>query len=127
VAYDRTKTEKAALGLIDEDHFVPCGALEVPYLAFRKSELTRINDCVADPEKIMDVIYDVCNYRYKGTLPREDFDEFVTLEHAMAFLIDNRGGQKKAVSPEGREATKAASKPTSEPTTPTSSTTSPAS
>lgn len=97
--YDRTKTEKAALGEIDESNVVMLGPIEVPYLAFRRSELKRMEANLKDPEGIMNAIYDFANYRHKGTLPREDYDEWVSLEAVMAYYMDNRGGQKKPATP----------------------------
>lgn len=95
--YDRTKTEAAALGLIDENVVVVCGPLEVPYLAFRKTELTRMSETAGDADKFMDALFEMINYRFKGTLPREDFDEFVSVEHVSAYIIGNRSGQKKVL------------------------------
>jgi len=97
VAYDRTRTEKAAFGVIDEAHYVECGPLEVPYLSFRKSELKAIEESHEDPEAFFDTMYTIINYRYKGTLPREDFDEFCSVQDVMAYFLNNRSNQKKAV------------------------------
>ena len=99
MSYDRTKTEKAAQGQIDEAFVVDLGPIEVPYLAFRKSELKRFEELVEDPQGWLTAIYDCANYRFKGTLPREDFDEFVSIDMAVAYYTNNRSGQKKPVTP----------------------------
>ena len=97
MAYDRTRTEKAAFGIIDEDHYVECGPHEVPYLAFRKSELKRVEEAHDNPDDFHDVMFEIVNYRYKGTLPKEDSDEFVAMPDLLAYFIANRSNQKKAV------------------------------
>lgn len=97
MAYDRTRTEKAAFGVIDETHYVECGPLEVPYLSFRKSELTAIEASHEDPNEFFDVMYKIINYRFKDTLPREDFDQFCSIEDVMSYFLNNRSNQKKAV------------------------------
>jgi hypothetical protein len=97
MAYDRTRTEKAAFGLIDNDHYVECGPLEVPYLAFRKSELKKVEETHEDPDAFHEAMFEVINYRYGGELPREDFDEFVSIQDLLAYFISNRSNQKKAV------------------------------
>ena len=97
--YDRTKTEKAAQGMIDENFVVMLGPIEVPYLAFRKSELRRLEELIETPAEWLTAIYDIANYRLKGQLPREDFDEFVSIDMAVQYYTDNRSGSKKAATP----------------------------